>query len=118
MTAPYRPITGEIDATGCGAFITYQSNEMLSVVTFLVKPNPTECRTLHPRPDWDGRITVYDDGRMEVQGVGRDDNADGVHFTLSNMHEFRRFAAILTWCSRVAYDKVFSIRNVDQIPFK
>jgi hypothetical protein len=55
---------------------------------------------------------------MEVTGVGRDDNMDGVHFTLSDLGEMRRFTAIITWCYREAYGKVFYIRNVDQIPFK
>ena len=112
--ARYRPIVGEIDATGCGAFITYRSDDLLSKVTFTIRPNPSAPR----KPEWDGIIVVYADGRMEVTGVGRDDNMDGVHFTLSDLGEMRRFTAIITWCYREAYGKVFYIRNVDQIPFK
>ena len=34
------------------------------------------------------------------------------------MQDLRRRTALLAWCFRTAYDKVFSIHNVDQLLFK
>ena len=49
----FQPIVGEIDATGCGAFITYQSDDLLSRVTFTIRPNLGDPRN----PAWDGTQT-------------------------------------------------------------
>lgn len=61
------------------------------------------------KPRADRKIIVHITGDVEIH--------PGIE-TLDGSLELRQWASLLIWCTRLAYDKVYYIFNVDQLRFK
>jgi hypothetical protein len=86
-----------------GVVVEWESAADRKTTLFRIIPATLEKKSI-PR-----EIIVHITGDVEIH--------PGID-TLDGSLELRQWASLLIWCTRLAYDKVYYIFNVDQLRFK